>query len=167
MAGALADFILTILAGVPDVVKVVVIAMLPITEYQLAIPLAMERFHFSAAEAYGLAFLGSSFIFFPLYFGLDHLRNFLERFLPKLLAPLDKLLERGKRKLHANYVRYGAFALFLFLMIPFPLTGVWTATFAAVALKIPLKPAAAGILLGVLAGQGIVTIIALGATHVL
>jgi len=47
--------------------------------------------------------------------------------------------------------------LFLFTALPLPLTGLWMATIAAVALKIPFKYAVAGIGLGIITAGLIVT----------
>jgi uncharacterized membrane protein len=167
MAHALADFIVNILGSIPDTFKVVVLAMMPITEYQLAIPLAIERFHFSPLAAYLLALFGSLLLFFPLFFGLKALRDFFATHIPALARPIDAFLERGERKLKDNYRRFGGLALFLFLVIPFPFTGIWTATAAAVALKIPLKEAGLGILFGVLGGQAVVVFVTLATSAAL
>jgi uncharacterized membrane protein len=162
MAQAVVEYILQILSGVPDFLKIIVLAMAPLTEYQLAIPVAIERFHFSPAVAYLLALIGSLCLFFPLYFGLEKLREFVSKIFPLFLRPLDAFLLRAEHKMKDNYAKYGAFALFLFLVIPFPLTGIWTATTAAVVLKIPFRPAFLGILFGVLGGELVVTIVTVG-----
>jgi uncharacterized membrane protein len=162
MAEAVASFILGLLSGTPAWLKVVVLAMMPITEYQLAIPYAIERFSFSPFVAYLLALGGSLALFFPLFFGLELLRSAIAKVCPPLLHPLDAFLVRAERKLKDNYEKYGALALFLFLVIPFPLTGIWTATTAAVVLKIPFRGAATGIFLGVLGGQAVVLVLTIG-----
>lgn len=162
MAEKVAEFILMFLSGTPAWLKIVVLAMMPITEYQLAIPYAIEKFSFSPLVAYLLALLGSALLFFPLFFGLEWLRATVEKVFPPLLRPLDAFLLRAEHKLKANYEKYGALALFLFLVIPFPLTGIWTATTAAVVLKIPFRGAATGIFLGVLGGQAVVLLLTLG-----
>jgi uncharacterized membrane protein len=162
MAQAVVEFILNALSGTPDFLKIIVLATAPLTEYQLAIPVAIERFHFSPFAAYVLALIGSLCLFFPLYFGLEGLRKLVAQTFPLLLRPLDAFLARAERKMKESYAKYGAFALFLFLVIPFPLTGVWTATTAAVVLKIPFRSAFLGILSGVLAGQLVVVIVTVG-----
>lgn len=162
MAEALAQWVLALLSGTPAWLKVVVLAMMPVTEYQLAIPYAVEKFMFSPISAYLLALLGSMALFFPLFFGLEFLRSLLERYCPPLTRPLDAFLQRAERKLKDSYEKYGAVALFLFLIIPFPFTGIWTATTAAVVLKIPFRGAATGIFLGVLGGQAVVLLLTIG-----
>lgn len=147
---------------IPGWLQVIFLSIAPITEYQLAIPVALTTYHFSWYEAYGLAFAGSCIIFFPLYFGFEFVREHVARMFPVFVKPFDMAIARADRKLRGDFEKYGAFALFLALVIPFPLTGVWTATLAAVALKIPIRSAAIGILLGVLCGEALVTLAALG-----
>jgi uncharacterized membrane protein len=114
----------------------------------------------SPGLVFGLAVIGSLSIFFPLYFGLEAVRHLLEKYTPKLVRPIDLFLARAEKKLKDKYAKYGMFALFIFLAIPFPLTGIWTATGAAIALKIPFREAAIGILSGMLCGATVVTIVA-------
>lgn len=146
-------------AAWPPSLATIVMSMLPFTEMQLAIPVAIRAWSIAPAVALGYALIGNVLVFLPLFFGLDRLRALLARKAPALVRPLDALLARGQGKVQQQYARYGAFALLLFTAIPFPLSGVWTATFAAVALKIPFKHAAIGIGLGqICAGIIIVTL---------
>lgn len=155
------ESIVHILEVVPAPVRVVLLSIIPITEYQLSIPLGIQSYHLAPALVFGLAVLGSLCIFFPVYFGLEWLRSFLEKTMPTLLRPLDAFLYRAQTKLEKKYATYGMWALFVFLAIPFPLTGIWTAAAAAVALKIPFRQAAIGILTGMLCGATVVLVVTL------
>lgn len=161
------EVIIGALDGFPTWLRVILLSAIPITEYQLSIPLGINEYHLSAALVFGLAALGATLIFFPVYFGLEALHRLIEKYLPRLLRPLDLLIARAERKLKDRYAKYGALALFLFLVIPFPLTGVWTASFAAVALKVPFKQATLGILSGMLVGASIVTLLSVAGGTVL
>lgn len=143
------------------------LAALPVTELRLAIPIAVHLWTMSPFDALLFAFLGNLAPIVPLYFGLMKLRALCEKFFPGLVRPIDAALGRGERKLRDSYARYGALALFLFTAIPLPMTGVWTATAAAVALKIPFKSAFWGIALGALAAGIIVSVLTIGADFVL
>jgi uncharacterized membrane protein len=150
------------IANLPAWLKVILLAASPITEYQLSIPLAIHEFHLSAVAALSLSLIGASITFFYLYFFLEKIRALIAKKLPFLLSALDRQLNRAQVKLKDNYAKYGVLALFLFLVIPFPFTGVWTATMAAVVLKIPPKQAAVGIFFGALGGCIMVTLASLG-----
>lgn len=161
------EVIVSALAGLPAWLRVILLSAIPITEYQLSIPLGIHEYHLSPGLVFMLAAAGATLIFFPVYFGLEALHSFIEKRLPRLLRPLDLLIARAENKLKDRYIKLGAVALFLFLVIPFPLTGVWTASLAAVALKIPFKTAALGILLGMLVGAAVVTALSLAGGVVL
>lgn len=149
----------------PGWLQVIVLSIAPITEYQLAIPLGMTTYGYPWYVAYVLGVFGSFLPFFPLFFGFEFVRKHLTRIFPKLILPFDMLIARAERKVRGDYDKYGAIALFIALVIPFPLTGVWTTTLAAVALKIPLRASALGIFLGLLCGAGLVTLAAMGVIH--
>lgn len=161
------EAIILALEGVPVWLRVILLSAIPITEYQLSIPLGIHEYHLSPGLTFLLAALGATLIFFPVYFGLEALHAAVEKYFPRLLYPLDKLIARAERKLKDRYAKYGAIALFFFLFIPFPFTGVWTASLAAVALKIPFKQAAIGILTGMLSGAAVVTAVSLAGGAVL
>jgi uncharacterized membrane protein len=155
------EALIAALEGVPTWLRVILLSAIPITEYQLSIPVGIHEYHLSPGLVFCLAVLGATLIFFPVYFGLEFLHRNIEKHFPRLLRPLDLVIARAENKLKDRYAKYGAVALFLFLVIPFPLTGVWTASLAAVALKIPFKQAAWGILSGMLAGATVVTLLSL------
>ena len=161
------DALVAALVGVPAWLRVILLSAIPITEYQLSIPLGIHEYHLDAWLVFILAAAGATLIFFPVYFGLEALHSFVEKHFPRLLRPLDLLIARAENKLKDRYAKYGAVALFLFLVIPFPFTGVWTASLAAVALKIPFKQAALGILTGMLVGAAVVTVLSLAGGVVL
>lgn len=151
--------LIAFLASWPPEFATAVLSMVPIAELRVGIPVAVAQWELPAMSALFWAVLGNCVPIVPLYFGLERFRAFAAVYMPLLVRPIDHALGRGEQKLKAQYGRYGAFALFLFTAIPLPLTGAWTATAAAVALKIPFRYAAPAIALGVLtAGIIVVTI---------
>ncbi len=150
---------------IPGWLQVIFLSIAPITEYQLAIPVALTTYHYPWYVAYALSVIGSFSVFFPLYFGFEFVRRHVAAIFPAFVKPFDVALERADRKLRGDFEKYGTLALFFALVIPFPLTGVWTTTLAAVALKIPMRSAAIGIFFGLLCGAGVVTLASLGVIH--
>ncbi|MBI1907876.1 small multi-drug export protein [Candidatus Uhrbacteria bacterium] len=147
----------------PHWLATVVLSALPLTEHRLSIPIAIHSWNMAPLEAYGWAVLGALLPFFPLYYGLMALRGLCERHAPWLVGPIDRALARSEKKVRQSYEKYGAIALCLFVAIPLPLTGLWTATLAAVAMKLPLKSSFVAIALGTLIAGGIVTFVSAGA----
>ena len=162
----MAEFITAVLSQFPPALATVIISALPVTELRLGIPVAVTVWELRLINAFILALIGNIIPFFPLYFGLDVLRTFCEKHIPFIAKLLDSKMERARKKVEKKYNQYGAFALFLFTALPLPLTGLWTATFAAVALKIPPKYALYGIIPGIITAGIIVSILTAGAVEV-
>ncbi len=138
------------LSGIPPQLATTLIAALPIVELRGALPVALELWNLPAWQAYAFSVLGNCLPLIPLFFGLAWLRKGLLNVWPSLVKPIDWYIDRSHQKLKSHYETYGALALFFFTAIPLPLTGLYTATVAAVALKIPLKQAGPAIVAGVL-----------------
>ncbi len=156
------DTIVGALGGVSEEVGVVILGAMPVAELRGAIPVGIEVWGLPVGVVFVLAVLGNLIPLIPLYFGLDALRNFVERWSPRLLGWLDRYIERSKRKMEKRYEVYGALALLLFTAIPFPLTGLYSATVASVALKVPFRVAGPAIVGGVLIAGVVMTILTVG-----
>lgn len=132
------------------------ISWLPIVELRGAIPLAISL-GISPWKAYCLAVIGNTIPVIPLLLLLVPVRRFLRehfQFMDKFFTWLDR---RTLAK-SDNIEKYGALALILFTAIPFPTTGAWTASLAAILFKIKFKYAFPSILVGIILA-GIIMII--------
>jgi uncharacterized membrane protein len=157
------EAIVQFLSNLPVWLATIVLAALPVTELRLSIPVAAHIWLVHPINAFGLSVVGNFLPFLPLYYGLDRLRGFSEKYTPWLTKLIDNSIERSKKRVQEKYARYGAFALFLFTALPLPFTGLWTATLAAVALKVPVKYALAGILPGIIVAGIIVSVLSVSA----
>lgn len=161
------EAIVLALEGVPRELAVILLGAVPIGELRLAIPVGILHWNMGPVTVFCLAILGNLIPFFPLYFGLATFRKILEKVAPWSVRFLDRLVLRAERKVSGHFARYGAWALAVFVGIPLPLTGLYTATLAAVALKIPVRQAFAGILFGLLCSGAIVTFLTISGRFVL
>ena len=157
------DTIVQFLDQFPRELATVMLASLPITELRLAVPIAIHTWLLTPLDALGYAIIGNMLPLFPLYFGLNWLRRMSEKYAPWFTCVIDRSVDRAERRVRDKYAKYGALALFLFTALPLPFTGLWTATLAAVALKIPFKYTVWGIIPGVFAAGIIVTILSVSA----
>ncbi len=156
------ESIILFLDQIPPTLATVIMSALPVTELRLSIPVAMHAWSLAPLTVFGLALIGNFIPFFPLYYGLGALRRFSEKRLPWLTRVIDKSVDRAEGRVKEKYARYGALALFLFTAIPLPMTGLWTATLAAVALKVPVRHALTGITCGIVVAGLIVTALSAG-----
>lgn len=147
------QIIINWLQGWPPELASVILSAMPGTESDFVIPYAIRVWHLNPASALFFSLLGNALPFLPLFFGLEHFRIFLTKYWPALLRPVDRLIGHAHGKIEKHYARYGVVALLVYVALPLPLTGIWSATIAAVVLKVPFKYAALGIFSGmILAG---------------
>jgi len=109
--------------------------------------------------AFLLAYLGSTLVFFPIYFLLKPILNLIKKI--KIFSRLafkiedyfnGKADEALKAQTDKNKKRDGKLlkqlGVFIFVAIPLPMTGVWTGTAIAVFLNLKLKDAILPVVLG-------------------
>ena len=97
-------------------------------------------------------------LFFPIYFGLDFFYNkFLHR-----IKLFDKYLERIRRKGKPFIDKYGALGLTLFIALPSPLTGTYTASILSWFLDLDWKKSFLAIVLGSTIGAMVIFFVYLG-----
>jgi len=156
------EVLIEFVSGIPPHVGAVVLSALPLTELRLSIPVAIHAWGVDPFSAYGLALIGNALPFFPLFFGLRAFRDFSEKHIPWLTRFIDSSVARAEERVKEKYARYGAFALFLFTAIPLPMTGLYTATLAAVALRVPFRHALIGTYSGITVAGILVTLASIG-----
>ncbi|MFW6022922.1 MAG: COG2426 family protein [Halanaerobiaceae bacterium] len=132
------------------------VSWLPIVELRGAIPLAISL-GISPWKAYWLSVAGNAVPVIPLLLLLVPVRKYLREhfvFMDNFFQWLEeRTLAKGDK-----VEKYGAVALILFTAIPFPTTGAWTASLAAILFKIKFRYAFPAIIIGVLLA-GIIMIV--------
>ncbi len=147
----------------PPEITTALVAMTPIGELRAAIPLGIEVFGLSPLHAFIVSVVGNAVPVLILIFGLEAITSWCDRHVKWCHRILTRVFVRTERVFRGKYERYGVAALFIFTMIPLPVTGVWTASVAAVLFRIRPRVAIPAILLGMLVAGIIVTFITLGA----
>jgi len=143
------------------------LAMTPVGELRAAIPVGIEVFGMSPLHAFIVSIIGNAVPVLVLVFGLQGITDWCDRNLKCCHRILTKIFARTERVFRGKYERYGAVALFLFTMIPLPITGVWTASVAAVLFRIRPRIAIPAILLGMCVAGIIVTFATLGTESII
>jgi uncharacterized membrane protein len=122
-------------------------------------------------ESLGLAFVGSTLVFFLVFFLLVPILNLLKKikFVAKLAFKAENYvkvkaqdaLEKNNGKGKAlSEMAFKQLAVFIFVAIPLPMTGVWTGTAIAVFLDIKFKDAILPVVLGNLVAGMLISILA-------
>ena len=159
--------IMEMLAGFPDGVATVLIAMIPITELRASIPIAITQFDMNPIIAMGYSILGN------VIAGAIVL-VFVEKVLHLFLAQSDvlknlwqKYIDRIHNKNKEKFEKWGAVTLVIFVAIPLPMTGIFTGAVAASIFQIPFRQAFPLLAVGSIISGTIVTLITVGATSII
>lgn len=154
-------WLLEIFRGFPPELATFLISAIPIGELRAGLPIALEVFHLPIERAFLFSVLGN---FFPVIFVLLFLEKvlvFLRRW--KFWNNLfEKIFKSTCKKFEGKYAVWGSLALVLFVGIPFPVTGAWSGSLAAILFCIPKFRAAVLIFLGIILAGVIVTLADLG-----
>ena len=152
----------------PPEVATLLIAMIPIAELRVALPLALTTFDLPVFSAFFWSILGNAIPVVIIFYLLGPIHAFLSKRSKLWNRFFDWISQRTEKKFQRNSVQYGVFvALLLFVAIPLPITGAWTGTLAAFIFRIPLRRALPAILLGICIASVIVYLITTGITSFL
>ncbi len=132
-------------------IQVFLLAMTPLGELRLALPLALTIYQIDWLTAYFLTVIGN---LVPVVFLLLFLGRFSE-WLSKKSKICQKFFNwwfyKTRQKIEKKIKRYGCYsALILFVAVPLPLTGAWSGAVAAFLFDIPFWKALCLIALGVM-----------------
>jgi len=146
-----------------EVIKTFLLAMTPIGELRVALPIALTLYNMNWVWAFFISVLGNLVPIVFLLLFLEPVSRWLSdnfRFFQRFF---NWLFERTRRKSSPGIEKYGEIALISFVAIPLPLTGAWTGTIIAFLFDIPFKKAFSLISLGVvIAGAIVLALIQLG-----
>ncbi len=134
-------------------------AWLPFAELRLSIPLGIAR-GIDPERVYLLAVIGNMVPVIPLLLLLKPVKRLLKSHFSLMKKFFDYLDKRTIKK-SDKVDKYGAFGLILFTAVPFPTTGAWTASLAAVLFNIKFKYAFLAISFGVIIAGIVVMIMSL------
>jgi uncharacterized membrane protein len=146
-------------SGIAKELIVIIISALPVAELRGALPVAINLFHMSWYQAFGLAVIGNML-------PVPILLLFLES-LAKTISQLDigkRLVNwafEHTRQRGAVIEKYERIGLMLFVAIPLPLTGAWTGSVAAFLFGLKFNHAFFSIFCGVIIAGAIVTCLCL------
>ena len=128
-----------------EYLKIMILSRVPITELRGAIPIGMAL-KLNPIGVYLSSVIGSTLVAIPLVLAYRHVVKFLKEknmFL-FLLRRVDNKIETSMKKMKAA----SFIGIILFVGIPLPTTGTWTAAAIASILRMRLIEALSGIFIG-------------------
>ena len=137
-----------------DYLNILFLSMMPITELRGAIPIGIAM-NLDPLGVYAASVIGSSLISIPLILTFRHILSFIRgiSFLKSFAQKIDNKIETSMKKLKSASV----LGIILFVGIPLPTTGSWTASAIASILHMRIRDAFIGIVLGNMMAGVIVT----------
>lgn len=167
MTEVLGEFLLKIFKS--EYVATLFISMFPLIELKGAIPIGMGLFGMGLWETAGIAYLGSTvvsvFLFFLLIpiFNLLKKIGFVKRIIEKIEAVFDKKAREIAKKTDGSPEKEARkimmISLFIFVAVPFPVTGVWTGTAIAVFLGLKFRESVLPLAVGNLIAGALITLL--------
>lgn len=154
-----------------DLLSTTIMSFIPLIELKGGIVFARGA-GFSFLEALLLSYVGSTLVFFPIYFLLRPILNLFKKikwfekfalkiekyFADKAEETLKERQEKGGKGISAESLK--RLGVFLFVAIPLPMTGVWTGTAIAVFLNLKFKDAVLPVVIGNLVAGLIISALA-------
>lgn len=157
------------MSGFYDFLIVFILSISPISEVRGAIIYGVLA-GLDVWAVFTISIIGNMFLAATLWFSLRRLELAFKRRVEKgsegsslfsMIARYYYLYEkRVSTKVQSYTKRYGALGLAVFVAIPLPATGVWTASLAAFALGIRQRRAFISILVGIVVESAIVLLLA-------
>lgn len=147
---------------VNEIVQTLIVAMFPIGELRVALPLALTKFELSLPVAFLVSVVGNMIPVVIVVYFLEPVSNFLIKHSKFFKWFFEWLFHRTRKKHSKRFETLEEIALVTFVAIPLPATGAWTGALAAFLFGIPPKKSIPLIGLGVVIAGVIVTILTLG-----
>ena len=160
------ELIIDFFSVLPDDFATFLIAMFPLTELRVAIPIAVTVYHVEPSIAFVHAVLGNVFLGVVTLFFIE---NLIHIFLVRSQR-LNVLWQRYINCLHMknkeNFEKWGAVGLVIFVAIPLPLTGVFSGAIVASIFQIPFRKAIPLLCIGAMIAGMIVTLLTIGVERI-
>lgn len=167
MTEALGKFLIGIFQN--EYLATLFVSMFPLIELKGAIPIGTGLFSLGLWETAGIAYLGSTVVSILIFFLLIPIFNLLKKigFIKSLVEKIELIFKNkakeiasktsGSAEEHAKKIMM--LSLFIFVAVPFPVTGVWTGTAIAVFLGLKFRESVLPIAVGNLIAGGIITLL--------
>lgn len=148
--------------SLPPQLATLFLAMLPIGESRVAIPVALESLNLPLWQAFSFSVVGSFIPSILIIYFIEPVSNWLRKF--KIWDRFFTwLFARTRRRFAKKYEVWGKIALLIFVAIPLPVTGVWTGSLAAWLFGFRKKDALLYVAGGAIVAGIIVSLVSVGA----
>ncbi len=148
----------------PPVIGTLLMATLPLVE-RFALPVAIAGFHLPAWEAFLLVVLGNMVPVVAITLLAEKFHNWISTHDHFFARGWIKSIDHAQKKF-ARYEKYGLIGLLLFLSIPSPVNGAFSASLIAFILGYPMHKSLPYLFAGVVIGNSIVLLATVGVVRI-
>jgi uncharacterized membrane protein len=167
MTQALGKFLLSIFQN--EYIATLFVSMFPLIELKGAIPIGTGLFNLGLFETAGIAYLGSTIISILVFFLLIPIFNLLKKigFIRKIIEKIESIFHKKAQEIASKTngsaekeaKKIMMISLFIFVAVPFPVTGVWTGTAIAVFLGLKFRESVLPIAVGNLIAGALISLL--------
>ena len=150
------DIIISWFSNFPKELATFLIAIIPVTELRVALPLAYKVYGLSALSSWFWSVAGTFFAMVLIVLLLDPIAAFLSRHFAIFKRFFDWLFEHTRRRANGKMEKYGSWAIFILAATPIPFIGGMTGALAAFVFGVPLKKSIPLLLIGTMVSGFIV-----------
>ncbi len=152
--------IVSFFSGIQPEWAVFWLSMIPLTEMQVSIPVGIAVYNLAWWKVFIIATVGNIIPGIFIVYLLPYLHDWIVK--QKILGDLaTRYLVMAEKKFSGDFAKYGAWGLIAFIGLPFPLTGIYTASAAAFVFNIPFKKAMPVLAIAIVLAATVLTLITL------
>jgi len=156
------NIIISWFQGFPKELATFLIAMIPVTELRVSIPVAIKSYEIAPLWAWFWSVLGTFSTMVLILFLLDPIANFLSRHFSLFKRFFEWMFEHTRKRANGKMERYGSWAIFILAATPIPLLGGMTGALAAFVFGVPMKKSLPLLLGGTMVAGMIILILTVG-----
>ena len=133
------EFIINFFSSFPKELATFLIALIPVTELRVSIPLAIKFYKMSPLSALFFSVLGTYFAMVLIVLLLDAVSKILSKYFSIFAKFFEWLFEHTRKNAGSKMEKYGEWAIFILAATPIPFLGGMTAALASFVFGIALK----------------------------
>jgi len=160
------DSIVIFFASFPHWLATFLMAMLPVSELRLSLPVAVLGYHMPIWQAIFWSVFGNAIPAMVILLFAKRFHQWVEKKSGFFGRGWISALARAQRKFEGDYQKYGLIGLMIFIGIPLPGTGAYTGALAAFVLGIPLRKSWPFVLGGIIIAAFLTLLITVGADKI-
>lgn len=160
------DAITQFLSTFPPEIATILMAMTPVGELRLSLPVAVLVFHFPIWKAVLLSVIGNAIPAMIILLFAKRFHEYINKKSGLLSSGWLKALHRAQEKFAGDYEKFGLIGLMIFIGIPLPMTGAWTGALAAFVFGIPFRKAWPFVLGGIIISSFLTLLVTVGADKI-